>query len=264
MSTVCKLCLNPKPLRESHIIPRAIYRRRKRSGKSQLVAVTIDESTPPDLSNCDPKEPLFCSSCENELLNDRYERYSDSFLTGKFPIRKTSQAVILDNFKYDRFYLYVISILWRASISSLEQFQGIDLGDDFNEKLRQCIYSGNIKLGVSLKLDHFVRVSMYRITDEQSIFDTKSIKSLILNLNVYRGETEAEGMYYYFMIEGFFIVIRFSAEDGLHAVRTHREPAQVTGVFNSLSVPFCDYREIPVLEHSLSSLVWKAQNHGKL
>ncbi|MEZ8026116.1 hypothetical protein [Enterovibrio norvegicus] len=264
MSTVCKLCLKPKPLRDSHIIPRAIYRRRKRFGKPQLVAVTIDESTPPDLSNCDPKEPLFCSSCENELLNNRYERYSDSLLTGKFPVRKNPQEIILENFKYERFYLYVISILWRASISSLDQFQGINLGNDFNEKLRKCIFIGNIKLGVSLKLDHFLRVSMYRVTDEQNMFDTRFIKSLILNPNVYRGKTKKEGMCYYFMIEGFFIVIRFSTKNDLHAVRTHREPAQVTGVFNSLSVPLCDFRNIPQLEHSLTGLILKAQNHGEL
>ncbi|EJI1423103.1 hypothetical protein NDM58_000041 [Vibrio parahaemolyticus] len=264
MGRVCKLCLKEKTLKKSHIIPRAIYRRRKRSGKSQLVSVTIDSTTAPEQSNCNPSEYLFCGECENDILNARYEKYSDSLLTGKLSVKKIGQSVVFNDFKYTRFYLYVISILWRASVSSLEEFESVDLGERFNEKLRKCIYSGNIKLGTSLKLDHFIRVSMFRITDGSNRFDDKSIKSLILNLNVYCGETKKEGMYYYFMIEGFFIFIRISADNDIHAVRASRDPGQITGIFTSLTVPFCDFREIPVLKHSLESLVWKAQTHGEL
>ncbi|MGF1904683.1 hypothetical protein [Aliivibrio salmonicida] len=264
MSTICKLCLQERILKESHIIPRAIFRRRKRSGKSQLISVTIDENTSPDSSNCDPKELLLCGECENDILNKRYESYSDGLLTGKYPVKRNNAHVVLSNFKYSKFYLYVLSILWRASISSLKEFEGIDLTEDFNEKLRHCIYTGNIKLGTSLKLDHFIRVSMYRIIDKTGLFDTKSLKSLILNLNMYKGETENDGMYYYFMIEAFFIVIRFTPGDGLHDIRAHREPAQVSGIFDSLSVPFCDFREIPILKHSLVNLVAKAQNHKEV
>jgi hypothetical protein len=98
-------------------------------------------------------EYLFCTICENNILNKNYEDLSAKLLNGSFCEKKVpillNKYNYLDNiiyeFKLDNyktFKNFLLSILWRCSVYSGDMLNNIKLGP-YEEKLREIIH-GNI------------------------------------------------------------------------------------------------------------------------
>lgn len=252
MKQICMLCNEPQLLRKSHIIPRAIYKRRKRKGSPQLVGIKLDKKSLPNIANYNPKERLFCASCENDVLNKKYECHVDKIFTAKCKFVKTDSHVIFKDLNFNTVYLYMLSILWRASISTLKEFKSVNLGDCFNEVIRNCIYKETLKIKEGITIDQFFKLKIYRILDKEKQLDDRVFKDLILYPNVRCGNDKSEGLDYFFMMEGFFVVITITKKNSID-----------TDKHNPLEVPFCDFRDIPFLRYSFAGLVYKAQKYGE-
>jgi hypothetical protein len=97
---------------------------------------------------------ILCTDCENKVLG-LYESYASKAMYGGRFSRKEKNPVCkkyrnsegpdftrVDNIDYAKFKLFLLSILWRASISSREFFAEVNLGPH-EETLRQMILSGN-------------------------------------------------------------------------------------------------------------------------
>lgn len=136
----CKLCLKQRKLHESHIIPEFIYNPIY-SENHKLIKVSGSLEGPnPELIQKGLRERLLCGDCE-KFLNDNFEHPSvdvwrvltSGSSSGCITLRKISdhkgnKAAIVSGFDYVSFKLFLLSILWRISISCLKGFQDIYLG----------------------------------------------------------------------------------------------------------------------------------------
>lgn len=137
----CKLCLKENvKLSESHIIPESLYDSIY-EGKHILKNLSTIEEFTKKISQKGIKERLLCGDCE-KLLNENYEKY------GRFALNNMKMETIgVDKRKvvgldYKKFKLFLLSILWRASVSKHLAFQNVSLGPH-EEKIRGMILNND-------------------------------------------------------------------------------------------------------------------------
>lgn len=149
----CQLCSKKEKLCYSHIIPEFFYKPLYTDKHKFLAIPSNKERNIPKLQK-GFREYLLCRKCEDQI--NKYETYSKSFLSSIFSSKgspfaykrikdiahPSSEALMYDNIDYKKFKLFLLSILWRASISSLPEFQFVDLGPH-NEKIRDMIFNEN-------------------------------------------------------------------------------------------------------------------------
>jgi hypothetical protein len=152
---VCRLCLNERPLLQSHVLPKALYRYLRASGGSDPVSVSrvggVHQSSKQFTAY------LLCSDCE-QRLNDHGERWMiQQGYRGRhrFRLRDTLlQATPLgqmhDGWAYSalnlpgldvaRIAYYSASVFWRASLCSSNDLEHhITLGKRYEEEFRQYL-----------------------------------------------------------------------------------------------------------------------------
>jgi len=199
----CSLCLENKPLSDSHIIPRSFFHKIK-NGIPQLIKLNTDPKISPALDNANWNEPLLCADCEH-FLNVTYENSQLSFFRNYKSVSKSHAKLTYHNLNFKKFYIMWLSIIWRASISRLPEFSKVDLGADINELIRYVILSENITPHGADITDH-IKIGLTRIKplagmDEQVV--RKMLTSPIL-------EESPSGFNFYFMVEGFLVFYIFS------------------------------------------------------
>ena len=147
----CRLCLRERELlRKSHIIPDFMYRELFDDKHRMVKGTPITGERPQNLQSGEYEGGLLCASCDNSIIGG-YEGYASKVLYGGgIPIRVENvrkaddglEITILHGLDYKIFKLFLLSILWRASISSLPFFDAVDLGP-YEEKLRVALLSGD-------------------------------------------------------------------------------------------------------------------------
>jgi hypothetical protein len=157
----CKLCLqNKKLLKKSHIIPDFMYREtgmydsshRIRKFSVQRVFKIITDLFSPPTGEYDKN--ILCARCDNEIIG-HYETYARKALFGgELPADENpivthhidlngKRFSICQNIDYNKFKLFLLSILWRASITQRDFFQYVNLNLEKEEQLRDMILNGN-------------------------------------------------------------------------------------------------------------------------
>lgn len=203
MKNICKLCDNEKKLCSSHIIPKSFTARMKK-GCSQVVEMDVNLKKTIK-SNGDFKEYLLCEECEY-FLKVNYEDYGTIFLSSKKYIVETSNYIILNNFNYEKYNIFLLSILWRASVSSHNDYKNISiLPCTIKNYLKLCIQEKKLN---STKIDEVIKISLLKVFDSVGEIRQDVIDGIMLNLSMYR-ENESDSIYYYMMLDGFFISFIF-------------------------------------------------------
>ena len=133
----CRLCKNERELKNSHIIPEFVYKPLY-DDKHRFEILSNLEIKGPAKSQKGIREYLLCKECENAL--SKYERYVSLLLSGQIHIvhQRIGRLVHLEGVDYKQLRLFGLSVLWRASVSSLQMFEQISLGPH-EEKLRRMI-----------------------------------------------------------------------------------------------------------------------------
>ncbi|MBD3341750.1 MAG: hypothetical protein GF353_21780 [Candidatus Lokiarchaeota archaeon] len=138
---ICKLCLNKKELHNSHIIPDFVFRYIRKSDR-QLIAYR-EPNKVVLFKNDSFSEYLLCTECEKQIKI--FEDYVRQFLFDIFnmPIIIIEEPGVTrySKLKFNLFKKYLLSVLWRASVSNNKFYSKIDLGTEDNELLRQILYS---------------------------------------------------------------------------------------------------------------------------
>ena len=171
----CRLCDTPGKLIRSHVIPDFFIRSLQRNvpaGKSgQPQPTSIMMSLRPDEEGGQrPRgywekrtgihEPLLCARCEGRF--SRYENYFRTFFYGKnpSPLKKIPVGTPLDlssfagldpdirgvnavKLDYSLFKLFVLSLVWRASVAKGNFFEKISLGIRHEAKLAAILKAEN-------------------------------------------------------------------------------------------------------------------------
>lgn len=248
----CKLCNTEQKLEKSHIIPRSYFKSLK-SGTGQLVSVLCNDIAKPKLSNTDPKEKLLCRNCE-QFLSVNYEGYGTQLFKKHKNVIKTKDYIEFSGFKYTDYYLFLVSILWRASVSTLPDFSNVKLGPEFEQIIGKCVRDKSLEVGASLKIDHFVKVAVLRVIDSSNRIDDDIIKKLLVNFGVERGKSALEGMMYYFMIDGFLITFFFNVSKSLQDVQSSKIFAQLHDL-ETIRIPKAEIIDLKQINDALNVMI---------
>ncbi|TXH93011.1 MAG: hypothetical protein E6Q75_16855 [Rheinheimera sp.] len=261
MELLCRMCFQVKKLKMSHIIPSSYFRSLKNGNNSgQLVLVSTDEKTPPKISNSDPKERLLCHDCE-QFLSGRYEQYGTRLLRDPKSTKKFDTYVLVKNFRYKTFYLYLLSILWRASVSEIV-YPEIKLGDELNNLILYHIKNNTLRTGSGFRIDHFLKISVFRLTDLSGSIPDSTIKKIIMNIGTESGEQPEDGAIFYFMADGFLIVFYINAEKSIQIQLTKKIFAQLKNT-QSIKIPIHDIKEFKQINDGFNSISKHASLENK-
>ncbi|KXI28121.1 hypothetical protein [Paraglaciecola hydrolytica] len=137
----CKLCREEKSLKQSHIIPEFLYSKLY-DEKHRFHEIHVDSNRKNKLPQKGVREPLLCGLCEEYF--SKFERYASLVLNGGFELiaKKIDGLFYFEGVEYNKFKLFSLSILWRASISSLDFFAEVNLGGH-EEIIRKILLSGD-------------------------------------------------------------------------------------------------------------------------
>ena len=133
----CRLCREEAPLKKSHIIPEFLYASMY-DEKHRFHELSTSESKKNRFAPKGVRETLLCDNCEQKLSKN--ERYASLLLNGGIPItyKPNSKSIKVEGLEYASFKLFGLSILWRASVSTLDIFKQVILGPH-EELLRKMI-----------------------------------------------------------------------------------------------------------------------------
>jgi hypothetical protein len=139
---VCKLCLQSKPLADSHIIPKFVGKWLKESSATGYLRAAEN----PNVRKQDlPTEKLLCYDCETLL-----SRWENTFAKEIFlPFREENKT----KFNYDEWFMkFAVSLAWRTAITEIDDFRNENpyLGskvDDALEVWRDFLLNGSILKG---------------------------------------------------------------------------------------------------------------------
>lgn len=149
----CKLCgKSAKLIKQSHIIPNFMYQGLfDETNRMILMPLSSSSEKSRFYQTGFFDKYILCKKCENEVLS-KLEKYSSTILYGGtsrnppvFEKRKGPDGVRsigISNLDYTRFKLFLLSILWRAHISSNKFFNKVSVGEH-ESILREMIMSGN-------------------------------------------------------------------------------------------------------------------------
>jgi len=126
----CKLCDKDKKLIKAHIIPASsfkdLYPKKGNQDSLKFISTELQHQKRIPIGLYDKN--ILCSKCDN-LIN-QYENYSRKILFRRLlkyhP--ESKEAYIVPKYDYPLLKLFILSILWRSSISGIIGFHTYNLG----------------------------------------------------------------------------------------------------------------------------------------
>ena len=141
----CRLCLKEKKLIKAHIIPNFMYRGIKEGNFSRFnknLDTGKSFTLPAQTGEFD--KSILCEDCDSGILNEKFEKYAKMTLfDNHIGVEYNGNSFICKNIDYSKFKLFLLSILWRSSISNRPFFDRVNLGKKLEERLRKMLYEGN-------------------------------------------------------------------------------------------------------------------------
>lgn len=136
-SNTCRLCLTSSDLKESHIIPGSILRLiRDETLNNRFYEL---QNKVNQIIQDGPKEYLLCDSCEQKIgCYEKYYKEAIHLSRHGIEIKQNQQFAIIKNIDYKKMKLFFLSLLWRMSISSLQEFENVHIGEN-EETIRKMI-----------------------------------------------------------------------------------------------------------------------------
>ncbi len=136
---ICKLCLKQgQALSNSHIISEFLYRRIY-DAKGRFQVFSEVENIPSGYKQKGFREYLLCEICEGKV--SVWEKYVKELLFDRAP----KGVDLLNRMEYSgvdygKFKLFQMSLIWRMGVTSLDDFNAVDLGRQHTERLRSMLY----------------------------------------------------------------------------------------------------------------------------
>lgn len=225
---------------------------KKKSG--QLIKVNCSDAEDLKIGNSDPKEKLLCHQCE-QFLSANYEQYGTRLFKNPRGVIKKETHIEFSDFEYEKFYLYLLSILWRASVSTLPEFSEVDLPEELENIVRGCISEQTVKLSDSLSIDNFFRISVYRLIDSTNTLDDRVIKGLLTTF--IQTVNDKDETVFSFTVDGFLIQYLFTVglnETDSQTTSNHGQLEKTTTV-NILKYEITNFPELISLIRSLTQKI---------
>ncbi len=135
----CRLCHEEKKLCFSHVIPEFMHLEMY-DEKHRALKVESDPDSGEKFLQKGEREFLFCDDCEGRL--GKFETYASPIIKSLFAleVEEEDDSYIVRDINYQSFKLFQMSLLWRASVASIDMFGNITLGGH-EDRLRKMLLS---------------------------------------------------------------------------------------------------------------------------
>ncbi|WP_221054205.1 hypothetical protein [Methylomonas koyamae] len=255
MNGICRLCGLEKPLCNSHIEPKSFYRR-MRNGRPQCVVVDVSEKPRAIRTNADYKQKLLCSDCE-QFLSRNFENDCTKLLVDTNKQLETCSSVIFTEFNYAQFYLFVFTIIWRASVSTLKEYDGLKAFLDFEKYFRPCIFYKTLSISSNddqiARLDDFIKLSIVKVIDHTQAVPQSVLDNVIIRINQRITDSIDDGIHVYFMFNGFLVTASLLLP-GSKALKLWNAPGRLKPLRSIQKIPKQTYFNIPLVHNAFSAI----------
>ena len=138
---ICRLCLADADLCRSHVIPELAYRPAY-DDTGRGLRISPDERKPETKFQTGTWERLFCRDCE-DLFSKLEKYFSDAWMHNVGVPDNLSDAptILRHSVDYSPFKLFHLSLLWRASVATRQDFVEVSLGRKHEERIRDMLLS---------------------------------------------------------------------------------------------------------------------------
>lgn len=154
MTQICKLCDQSKNLIKAHIIPKWAFNYIKEDNHFFQVSGMAKKSG--DLNSRKIQDgykdtSILCKKCDGDIIGP-YDTYAKKFFDQDFlpKIKRVNHSsgkgvshIHINDFDYIKLKLFLLSVLWRASISTLDHFSAVQLGK-YEDRIKSMILNGSI------------------------------------------------------------------------------------------------------------------------
>ncbi|GBE16555.1 hypothetical protein BMS3Abin15_00376 [bacterium BMS3Abin15] len=146
----CKLCLRKVDLlKKSHIIPDFMHKEIFDEKHRMIKFTTQTPNSETSVPSSEYESNVLCKKCDNEVIGN-LETYVSRVLFGGRVRVATKNYIKPDGLEftqvsgldYKKFKLFLLSLLWRASISSRSFFGNVNLGP-YEDEIREMILKGD-------------------------------------------------------------------------------------------------------------------------
>lgn len=142
----CLLCLQDKKLIKAHILPEWCFRFLYPDPKnidSQLVLVSQQKDYAVRRPTGVYDDSILCQECDNK--QGKLDDYAKQVFIDRQVLSppQPSEAYLIENIKGLEVKLFFVSVLWRASISTRDEFLKIDIGDDYKDLFREALFKNS-------------------------------------------------------------------------------------------------------------------------
>jgi len=157
---ICALCLQSRELRDSHLVPKALYRLARAINRRRKPDPVLLTSSGRQQTSFQASQYLLCAECEARFNRNGEDwimrhcyRGRDRFrlrnlLHQAQPIHADEVATIycassVPGVSIEKIVYFCVSVFWRASVRSWEssghKYEAISLGPKYREQLRQYL-----------------------------------------------------------------------------------------------------------------------------
>jgi hypothetical protein len=133
---LCRLERRESDLCDSHIIPEFLYEDLYDEGHSLVSVATARPELPQRRHKGIYQKRFLCTDCERQI--SRHEDYVAKAFKSKVQVVDTPDAIRFPGFDYRHMKLFQMSVLWKASASTRDEFKGVALGPR-QESLRAMV-----------------------------------------------------------------------------------------------------------------------------
>ncbi|KTC88889.1 hypothetical protein [Fluoribacter dumoffii] len=162
----CKLCQKDTKLVKSHIIPEAFYS--YVFPENEGIIVSKDEYSK-RLPICVYDKTILCGNCE-KMFQD-WDDYGNQFFHHILSkpdslIKKNTKilAYVFNNIDSKKLALFIISVLWRASVSQESFFENVKLGP-FGDKIKSLLLNDSVD-----EINNFpIIISLFNFSDNRAL-----------------------------------------------------------------------------------------------
>jgi len=141
---VCNLCLQDRDLVEGHVFPEFLYAELYDPATHKFHQLHTDVSRRNLRRSKGLYERLMCNDCDNRIISG-YESHASKVLNGgtEIPIVDEPDRILVGGLDYSNFKLFQISLLWRAVISTMEEFQAAKTTAAHAERMRRMLLTND-------------------------------------------------------------------------------------------------------------------------
>lgn len=133
----CPLCHEDKPLVRSHAIPHAAFRNIHRDNGGSAIVVS-DDRAKLHRSGRSGHDRLLCSNCERKL-NFAFDAPSINFLRSFRAQLNAPDRHTIGRFNNDLLASFLLSMMWRAALSSDPMYASVALAPAAKESIRRML-----------------------------------------------------------------------------------------------------------------------------